>query len=211
MYQSHYPSSQIDFLGQMPETTTVRIVRQDTDVRLSRAAWYVQGVPGFMIESREARPATSRPGSHRIRCASSRPTTTKCWSIKPFANELGANVVRVDSDFSAAHSKAKIAYEEQSRVQTMLAIGGRDMEAGAASVRLHHDGPQGAKPKRKSWRTFWPASRRAGRDSFCRRLAALQLVQAEIARGVGRRRGELIFATAARRVGGSQIPCHGRH
>ena len=25
--------------------------------------------------------------------------------------------------------------------------GGRDMEAGAVSVRLHHGGPQGAKPK----------------------------------------------------------------
>jgi RNA polymerase sigma factor (sigma-70 family) len=29
----------------------------------------------------------------------------------------------------------------------MLIIGGRDMEAGAVSVRLHHGGPQGAKPK----------------------------------------------------------------
>ena len=29
----------------------------------------------------------------------------------------------------------------------MLVIGGRDMEAGAVSVRLHHGGPQGAKPK----------------------------------------------------------------
>jgi|GEM_PF-1758852 len=28
-----------------------------------------------------------------------------------------------------------------------LVIGGRDMEAGAVSVRLHHGGPQGAKPK----------------------------------------------------------------
>ena len=29
----------------------------------------------------------------------------------------------------------------------MLVIGGRDMEAGAVSVRLHGKGPQGAKPK----------------------------------------------------------------
>ena len=29
----------------------------------------------------------------------------------------------------------------------MFVIGGRDMEAGAVSVRLHHGGPQGAKPK----------------------------------------------------------------
>jgi threonyl-tRNA synthetase len=33
------------------------------------------------------------------------------------------------------------------RVHTMLVIGSRDMESGAVSVRLHHGGPQGAKPK----------------------------------------------------------------
>ena len=36
---------------------------------------------------------------------------------------------------------------EQLRVHTMLVIGGRDMEAGAVSVRLHHGGPQDAKVK----------------------------------------------------------------
>ena len=36
---------------------------------------------------------------------------------------------------------------EQLRVHTMLVIGGRDMDAGAVSVRLHSKGPQGAKPK----------------------------------------------------------------
>ena len=58
-----------------------------------------------------------------------------------------AGSVRVDSDFSATPFKAKIANAEQLRVNTMLVIGGRDMEAGAVSVRLHHGGPQGAKPK----------------------------------------------------------------
>ena len=29
----------------------------------------------------------------------------------------------------------------------MLIIGNKDMEAGNVSVRLHHRGPQGAKPK----------------------------------------------------------------
>jgi threonyl-tRNA synthetase len=29
----------------------------------------------------------------------------------------------------------------------MLVIGGRDMDAGQVSVRLHSKGPQGAKPK----------------------------------------------------------------
>src|SRR6266545_4333057 len=66
---------------------------------------------------------------------------------KPIVNELRANMVRVDSDFSATPFKAKISNAEQLRVHTMLVIGGRDVEAGAVSVRLHHGGPQGAKPK----------------------------------------------------------------
>jgi len=66
---------------------------------------------------------------------------------KPIVAELRANMVRVDSDFSATPFKAKISNAEQLRVHTMLVIGGRDMEAGAVSVRLHHGGPQGAKPK----------------------------------------------------------------
>ena len=51
------------------------------------------------------------------------------------------------SDFSATPFKAKISNAEQLRVHTMLVIGGHDMEAGQVSVRLHHGGPQGAKPK----------------------------------------------------------------
>lgn len=62
-------------------------------------------------------------------------------------NELCANQVRVDADFSATPFKAKIADAEKLRVHTMLIIGGKDMEAGNVSVRLHHVGPQGAKPK----------------------------------------------------------------
>ena len=61
--------------------------------------------------------------------------------------ELRANMVRVDADFSATPFKAKISNAELLRVHTMLVIGGRDMESGAVSVRLHHGGPQGAKPK----------------------------------------------------------------
>ena len=66
---------------------------------------------------------------------------------KPIVAELRANMVRVDSDFSSTPFKAKISNAEQLRVHTMLVIGGRDMESGAVSVRLHHGGPQGAKPK----------------------------------------------------------------
>ncbi len=58
-------------------------------------------------------------------------------------------MVRVDADFSATPFKAKISNAEQLRVHTMLVIGGRDMDAQQVSVRLHHGGPQGAKPKSK--------------------------------------------------------------
>jgi threonyl-tRNA synthetase len=66
---------------------------------------------------------------------------------QPIVNELRANMVRVEADFTATPIKAKIADAEQARVHTMLVIGARDLEAGAVSVRLHHGGPQGAKPK----------------------------------------------------------------
>ncbi|HTI97917.1 MAG TPA: threonine--tRNA ligase [Dongiaceae bacterium] len=66
---------------------------------------------------------------------------------QPIVNELRANMVRVDADFSATPFKAKIADAEKLRVHTMLIIGGKDLEAGNVSVRLHHGGPQGAKPK----------------------------------------------------------------
>ncbi len=66
---------------------------------------------------------------------------------KPIVDELRANMVRVEGDYSPTPIKAKIAGAEQARVHTMLVIGGRDVEAGNVSVRLHHGGPQGAKPK----------------------------------------------------------------
>ncbi len=66
---------------------------------------------------------------------------------KPIVAELRANTVRVDADFSATPFKAKVADAEKLRVHTMLIIGGKDMEAGNVSVRLHHGGPQGARPK----------------------------------------------------------------
>ncbi len=66
---------------------------------------------------------------------------------KDIAGELRAAQVRVSTDFGSDPIKGKIANAEQARVHTMLVIGGRDLEAGAVSVRLHGKGPQGAKPK----------------------------------------------------------------
>ena len=62
-------------------------------------------------------------------------------------SELRANFVRVDADYSTNKINGKIQDAERAKVHTMLVIGSRDMEAGAVSVRLHHGGPQGAKPK----------------------------------------------------------------
>jgi threonyl-tRNA synthetase len=66
---------------------------------------------------------------------------------KEIHRELRANEVRAEADFSPDPIKAKIAEAEKAKVHTMLVIGGRDMDAGQVSVRLHSKGPQGAKPK----------------------------------------------------------------
>ena len=66
---------------------------------------------------------------------------------KPIVNELRANFVRVSADFGTDPIKAKIAEAEKAKVHTMLVIGGRDLDAGNVSVRLHGKGNLGAKPK----------------------------------------------------------------
>jgi threonyl-tRNA synthetase len=66
---------------------------------------------------------------------------------KAIAQELRANFVRCETDFGNNPIKAKIAEAEEAKVHTMLVIGGRDMDAGNVSVRLHGKGNVGAKPK----------------------------------------------------------------
>src|ERR1035441_7911577 len=66
---------------------------------------------------------------------------------KAIVSELRANFVRCEADFGTDPIKAKIAEAEKAKVHTMLVIGGRDLEAGAVSVRLHGKGNIGAKPK----------------------------------------------------------------
>jgi threonyl-tRNA synthetase len=66
---------------------------------------------------------------------------------KAIVQELRANFVRVEADFSSSKINGKIQDAEQAKVHTMLVIGGRDMEAGNVSVRLHGKGNLGAKPK----------------------------------------------------------------
>ena len=66
---------------------------------------------------------------------------------KGIVTELRAQFVRVEGDFSANPVKAKIADAEKAKVHTMLVLGGRDLESGQVSVRLHSKGPQGATPR----------------------------------------------------------------
>jgi threonyl-tRNA synthetase len=53
----------------------------------------------------------------------------------------------VEADFSSNKINGKIQDAETAKVHTMLVIGGRDLEAGNVSVRVHGKGHLGAKPK----------------------------------------------------------------
>jgi threonyl-tRNA synthetase len=66
---------------------------------------------------------------------------------KAIVQELRANFVRVEADFSSNKINGKIQDAEKAKVHTMLVIGGRDLDAGNVSVRLHGQGNLGAKPK----------------------------------------------------------------
>jgi threonyl-tRNA synthetase len=61
--------------------------------------------------------------------------------------EMRLHQVRAEADCSTQPIKGKIQEAEQARVHTMLVVGGRDLDAGLLSVRLHGKGPQGAKPR----------------------------------------------------------------
>ena len=66
---------------------------------------------------------------------------------KAIVQELRANMVRAEGDYSNDKINGKIQQAEQAKVHTMLVIGPRDMAANAVSVRVHGKGSLGAKPK----------------------------------------------------------------
>jgi threonyl-tRNA synthetase len=66
---------------------------------------------------------------------------------KAIVNELRGRFVRVEADFSTSKINGKIQDAEKTKVHTMLVIGGRGMEAGNISVRLHGKDNRSAKPK----------------------------------------------------------------
>jgi len=66
---------------------------------------------------------------------------------KKVVAELRSNMVRAEGDYGTDKINGKIQRAEEAKVHTMLVIGGRDMDAGAVSVRVHSKGNLGAKPK----------------------------------------------------------------
>ena len=66
---------------------------------------------------------------------------------KAIVQELRANMVRAEGDYSNDKINGKIQQAEQAKVHTMLVIGPRDMAANAVSVRVHGKGSLGAKPR----------------------------------------------------------------
>jgi threonyl-tRNA synthetase len=66
---------------------------------------------------------------------------------KAIVQELRANMVRAEGDYSNDKINGKIQQAEQARVHTMLVVGPRDLAANAVSVRVHGKGSLGARPK----------------------------------------------------------------
>ena len=62
-------------------------------------------------------------------------------------DELRAQQVRVETDFSSDKINGKIQRSGQEKVRTMLVVGRRDLEAGAVNVRVHGKGNLGARPR----------------------------------------------------------------
>jgi threonyl-tRNA synthetase len=66
---------------------------------------------------------------------------------KGIVSELRAGMVRAEGDYGPDKINGKIQQAEVAKVHTMLVVGGRDMEAGDVSVRVHGKGNLGAKPR----------------------------------------------------------------
>ncbi len=63
--------------------------------------------------------------------------------------ELRAQMVRAEGDYTNDKINGKIQRAEQAKVHTMLVVGPRDLQADAVSVRVHGQGSLGAKPRRE--------------------------------------------------------------
>jgi threonyl-tRNA synthetase len=101
---------------------------------------------GFLIEHYAGNfPLWLSPEQVRVLTIGDNPAVTDY--AKAIVNELRANMVRVEGDYSTNKINGKIQDAEKAKVHTMLVIGPRDAQAGNVSVRLHGKGNVGAKPK----------------------------------------------------------------
>jgi threonyl-tRNA synthetase len=101
---------------------------------------------GFLIEHYAGNfPLWLAPEQVRILAISDEPELLQY--ARSIQAELRSHEVRAELDASGDHMKAKIANAEQMKVHTMLVVGKRDMDANAASVRVHGKGNLGAKPR----------------------------------------------------------------
>jgi threonyl-tRNA synthetase len=66
---------------------------------------------------------------------------------RAIVQELRANMIRAEGDYSNDKINGKIQRAEQAKVHTMFVVGPRDLQANAVSVRVHGKGSLGAKPK----------------------------------------------------------------
>ncbi|HVY69121.1 MAG TPA: threonine--tRNA ligase [Verrucomicrobiae bacterium] len=66
---------------------------------------------------------------------------------KGIVTELRGRMVRAEGDYGTDKINGKILRAEESRVHTMLVIGGREKDAGNVAVRVHGKGSLGAKPR----------------------------------------------------------------
>jgi threonyl-tRNA synthetase len=66
---------------------------------------------------------------------------------KGIVQELRAQMVRAEGDYSNDKINGKIQQAEQAKVHTMLVVGPRDLAANAVSVRVHGKGSLGARPR----------------------------------------------------------------
>lgn len=71
--------------------------------------------------------------------------------------DLRAGRIRADMDASSDKINGKVQRAEQAKVHTMLVVGGRDLAAGAVSVRVHGKGSLGAKPRAEALEEIFTA------------------------------------------------------
>ena len=62
-------------------------------------------------------------------------------------NELRAQQVRVEMEFSNDKLMGRIQRAEEARVHHILVVGQREQEANTVAVRIHGQGQQGVKPR----------------------------------------------------------------